>query len=80
MILIAFESNVFPLAKLYPSENVDDWKEDDVDSTHIIPEKTEILLSSVKRRRRKTDEEKVFEKVLKKNIILLMNLMNRFLK
>ena len=37
-----------------------------MNSTHIIPEKTDELLPSVKRRKRKTEEEKVFEKVLKK--------------
>ena len=44
MILIAFENNVFPLPKQYPSGNVDDWKEDEMDSTHIIPEKADELL------------------------------------
>ena len=36
MILIAFENNVFPLPKQYPSANVNDWKENEMDSTHII--------------------------------------------
>ena len=52
MILIAFENNVFPLPKQYPSENMDDWKEEEMDSTHIIPEETDELLPSVKRRKR----------------------------
>ena len=66
MILIAFENNVFPLPKQYPSKNLDDWKEHEMDSTHIISEETDELLPSVKRRRRKTKKEKLFEKVLKK--------------
>ena len=67
MILIAFESNAFPLPKQYSSENVDDWKEDDeMDSTHIIPDETDELLASVEHRKTKTEEEKVFEKVVKK--------------
>ena len=44
MILIAFENSVFPLAKQYPSEDIGDWKEDVMDSTHIIPEETDKLL------------------------------------
>ena len=40
MILIAFENNVFPLPKQFPSENVDNWKEDEIDPTNIIPEKS----------------------------------------
>ena len=58
MILIAFENNIFPLPKQYPSENVDDWKEDEMESTHIILERSEELLLSVKRKKRKTEEEK----------------------
>ena len=54
------------MPKQYPSGNADDWKEDEMDSTHTIPEKTDELLPPVKRRRKKTKEEKVFEKVLKK--------------
>ena len=38
-----------------------------MDSTHIIPEKTDKLLPSIKRRKIKTEEEKMFEKVLKKS-------------
>ena len=55
MILIAFENNVFPLPKKYPSENIGDWK-DGMDSTHIIPKETDKLLPSVKRRRKKRKE------------------------
>ena len=47
MILIAFENNVLPLPKQYPSENAGDWKEDEMDSTLIIPEKADELLQSV---------------------------------
>ena len=56
MILIAFENNLFPLPKQYPSGNVDDWKEDEMDSTHIISEKTDELLPSVKRRKKKAEK------------------------
>ena len=62
MIFIAFENNVFPLPKQYPSGNVDDWKENEIDSTHIISEKTDELLPSVKRRRRKTEEKKCLKR------------------
>ena len=62
MILIAFENDVFALPKQYPLENIGDWKEDEMDSTHIIPEETDKLLPSVKRRRRKTEEETVSDK------------------
>ena len=65
MILIAFENNVFPLPKQYPSGNVNDWKEDEIDSTHIIPEKTDELLPAVKRRKKKTKKEIVLDKVVK---------------
>ena len=61
MILIAFENYVFPHPRQYPSENVNDWKEDEIDSTHIILEKIDELLRSIKRRRRKTEEENVFK-------------------
>ena len=43
MILIAFENGPFPLAKQYLSEDVGDWKEDEMDSA-IIPEKTDEVL------------------------------------
>ena len=33
-ILIAFENNVFPMAKQYSSENIHDWKENEMDLTH----------------------------------------------
>ena len=63
MILIAFENNVFPFPKQNPSENIHDWKEDEVDSTHIIPEKPDELLPSVKRRKRKTEKERALENI-----------------
>ena len=62
MILIAFENDIFPLPTQYPSENIGDWKEDEMDSTHIIPEETDKLLPSVKCRRRKTEEQTVLDK------------------
>ena len=57
MILIAFENDIFPLAKQYPSENIGDWKEDEMDSTKIIPEETDKLLPTVKHKRKKTEKE-----------------------
>ena len=51
MILIAFENNLTPLPKQYPSEYIGDWKKDEIDSTHIISEETDKLLPSVKRRK-----------------------------
>ena len=62
MILIAFENNVFPLPKQYPSGNVDDWKEDEMDSTHIIPEKADELLPSVKRKKERLKKKKCLKK------------------
>ena len=79
MILIAFENNVLPLPKQYPSKNLDDCKEDEMDSTQIIPEETdELFPSSVEEERMK--KKKCFKRCSKKNIILLMSLVNRFLK
>ena len=63
MILTAFENNVFPLPKQYPSENTSDWKEDEMHSTHIILEKTDELFPSVKCSRRKTGKERVLENI-----------------
>ena len=47
---------------------------------HIVPDEADELLPSVKHRRRKTEEEKCLKRCSKKNIILLMSLVNRFLK
>ena len=58
--------DVFPLAKQYPVKNSDHgWREDEIDSTHIIPEKTDELLPSVKCEIIKTKKEEVLEKVVK---------------
>ena len=66
MIVIALENDVFPLAKQYPAKNSDHgWREDEIDSTHIIPEKTDELLPSVKCKIIKTKKEEVLEKVVK---------------
>ena len=62
MILIEFENDIFPLVKQYPLENIGDWKEDEMDSTPIIPEETDTLLPSVKRKRKKTEKEAVLDK------------------
>ena len=43
MILIAFENGIFPLPKQYPS-NMDDWKEDEMDSSEFLPKGTDTLL------------------------------------
>ena len=79
IILIAFENNAFLVPKQYPSDNVDDWKEDGIDSTHIIPGKTDELLPLVMRRK-KLKKKKCLKRCSKKNVILLMRLMNLFLK
>ena len=62
MTLIAFENDIFPLLRQYPSQNISDWKEDEMDSTHIIPEKTDELLLSVERKRKKTEKETALDK------------------
>ena len=62
MILFAFENGLFPLPKQYPSENKGDWKEGDMDPSHIIFEKTDKLLLSFKRIR----------KILKKQCLINM--------
>ena len=62
MIITASENNVFPLSKQYPSGNVNDWKEDKMDSTHIIPEKTDELLPSVKRTKKRLKKKKCLKK------------------
>ena len=63
MILIAFETDAFPLTKQYLSKNIGEWKEDEMGSTHIILEKTDELLPSVKRRRKKTEKERALENI-----------------
>ena len=41
MILMAFEIDAFPLVKQYPVKDSDHgWREHELDSTYIIPEKT----------------------------------------
>ena len=65
MILNVFKNGAFPLTKQYQSGDIENWKEDEMDSV-IIPEKTDDLLPSVKRKKkRKTEKEKVFKKVVK---------------
>ena len=54
MILIVFKNGAFPLTKQYQSGDIEDWKEDEMDSV-IIPEKTDDLLPSVKRKKKKKD-------------------------
>ena len=53
------------LSNIHQDVNVNDWKENEMDSTHIIPEKTDELLPSVKRKRKKTKKENVLEKVVR---------------
>ena len=45
MILIAFENDVFPLPKQYPS-GMDDWEEDAIDSSQFLAKKPDTLLPS----------------------------------
>ena len=80
MILIEFENNVFPLPKQYPSENADDWKEDEIGSTHIIPEKMMSYYHQLSVEEERLKKKKCLKRCSKKNIILLMSLMNCFLK
>ena len=68
IILNAFENDAFPLAKQYPVKDSDHgWREDELDSTHIIPEKPDKLLPSLKRKKIKKEKEKVLEKVVQSN-------------
>ena len=56
MILIAFENDVYPLPKQYPS-SMDDWEEDDIDSLQFFPKRSYTLLPSF-RRKDNTKKEK----------------------
>ena len=68
VILMAFENDAFPLAKQYPVKDSDHgWREDELDSPYIIPEKTDKLIPSLKRKKTKTKKEKVLEEVAKSN-------------
>ena len=64
MILIAFENDAFPLLRQYPS-GINDWKEDEMHSLYILPDGSDKLLQSVKRRRKKTEREGVLKNILK---------------
>ena len=46
MILIAFENDLFPLPKQYPS-CMDDWEEDNIDSSQFLTKESDTLLSSI---------------------------------
>ena len=80
MTVTAFENNVFPLPKQYPSGNVDDWKGDEMDSAHIIPENLMNYYHQLSVKEERLRKKKCLKRCSKKNIILLMHLMNLFLK
>ena len=63
-ILIAFENYAFPLPKQYPS-GMHDWKEHEMDSSHILPDDSGELLPSVKHIKEKNERERVLKKVVK---------------
>ena len=46
MILIAFENDLFPLPKQYPSW-MDDREEDNIDSSQFLTKESDTLLSSI---------------------------------
>ena len=46
MILIAFENDLFPLPKQHPS-CMDDWEEDNIDSSQFLTKESDTLLSSI---------------------------------
>ena len=50
MMVIAFEKGVFPMPKQHPS-GMDDWEEDYIDSSQILPEELRTLLPSLKRKK-----------------------------
>ena len=54
MILFAFESDIFPLPKQYPSNS--DCKEDDIDSSKFLPEGFDILLPSFQRKEKNKEK------------------------
>ena len=56
MILIAFENDMFPLPKQYPSD-MDDWEKDHIDSSQVLPKKSHTLLPS-SQRKEKAGKEK----------------------
>ena len=56
MILIAFENGIFPLPKQYPS-SMDDWKEDEMDSSEFLPKGTDTLLPLFWRKEKTKKEE-----------------------
>ena len=56
MILIVFENDSFSLPKQYTS-GMDGWKEAEIDSSHILPNESGILLLSVERRKKRLKEK-----------------------
>ena len=44
MFLIAFENGIFPLPLQYPS-GMDEWKEDEMDSSEFMPDEKESSIS-----------------------------------
>ena len=49
MILIAFENDMFPLPRQYPSGK-DDWEDDETDSLKFLPKESDTLLSLFQRK------------------------------
>ena len=43
MMLVAFENGILPLPKQHPAD-MDDWEENEMDSSHILPEEPSTLL------------------------------------
>ena len=56
MIFIAFENNVFPLLKQYPS-GVHDWNKDDMDSSQFLRKESDTLLPSFQRKEKIKNEK-----------------------
>ena len=54
MILISFENGSFPLPRQYPLD-MNDWKEDELDLSHILADESDSLLSSAERRKKETE-------------------------
>ena len=63
IIRIAFENDAFPLPKQYPS-GINDWKKDEMDSSHILFGGSDKSLPSVKCRKKNTEKERVLESIV----------------
>ena len=56
MILTVFANSAFPQPKQYPS-GMDDWKEDEMNSSYVLPNESRILLPSVEPRKKRLKEK-----------------------